>query len=69
MVDSTVAMGYLASSPDMYKIAYLDESEPEQFGVAMGLDAAALQTAINEAIAQLTAEGFFDENIAFWFGE
>ena len=35
----------------------------------MGLDATALQTAINEAIAELTEEGFFDENIAFWFGE
>lgn len=69
VVDSTVAMGYLASDPDLYKIAFLDESEPEQFGVAMGLDAAALQTAINEAIAMLTEEGFFDENIAFWFGE
>ena len=29
VVDSTVAMGYLASDPDMYKIAYLDESEPD----------------------------------------
>lgn len=69
VVDSTVAVGYLASDPGMYKIAYQDESEPEQFGVAMSLDAAALQTAINAAIAQLTEEGFFDENIAFWFGE
>jgi ABC-type amino acid transport substrate-binding protein len=68
VVDSTVAIGYLASDPGMYKIAYLDESEPEQFGVAMGLDAAALQTAINEAIAQLTDEGFFEEITAFWFG-
>ena len=69
VVDSTVADGYLASEPGVYKIAYLDESEPEQFGVAMGLDAAALQAAINTAIAQLIEEGFLAENFAFWFGE
>ena len=68
VVDSTVAVGYLASDPGMYRIAYLDESEPEQFGVAMGLDATALQAAINEAIAQLDSEGFFEEITAFWFG-
>ena len=68
VVDSTVADGYLASNPDMYKKAFQDESEPEQFGVAMGLDNSALQTAINQAIAQLTEEGFFVENVAYWFG-
>lgn len=68
VVDSTVADGYLASNPDEYKIAFLDDSEPEQFGVAMGKDNVALQTAINEAIAELEAEGFFEDNIAYWFG-
>lgn len=68
VVDSTVADGYLASNPDKYVKAYQDESEPEQFGVAMGKDNTALQTAINEAIAQLTEEGFFEDNIAYWFG-
>ena len=68
VVDSTVAVGYLAANPDVYKIAFQDESEPEQFGVAMSLDNTALQTAINEAIAQLTEEGFFEENTAYWFG-
>ena len=68
VVDSTVAMGYLASDPDAYVLAYQDESEPEQFGIAMGLDAAALQSAVNEAIAELTEEGFFDEITAYWFG-
>lgn len=66
--DSTVADGYLAANPDGYVKIYQDESEPEQFGVAMGLDNTALQTAINEAIAQLDEEGFFVENVAFWFG-
>ncbi|MDF2474320.1 MAG: glutamine transporter substrate-binding protein [Anaerocolumna sp.] len=68
VVDSTVADGYLASNPDKYVKAYQDESEPEQFGVAIGKENTALQTAINEAIAQLTEEGFFEDNIAYWFG-
>lgn len=68
VVDSTVADGYLASSPDKYVKAFQDESEPEQFGVAMGKENIALQTAINKAIAQLTEEGFFEDNIAHWFG-
>ena len=66
--DSTVADGYLASNPDMYAKVFQDENEPEQFGVAMGLENTALQAAINEAIAQLTEEGFFEENVAYWFG-
>lgn len=68
VVDSTVADGYLASNPDEFVIAYLDKSEPEQFGVAMGKDNSALQAAINEAIAQLEEEGFFEENLEHWFG-
>lgn len=68
VVDSTVADGYLASDPDTYEKAFQDDSEPEEFGVAMGLDNTALQTAINEAIAQLTEEGFFEQNTEDWFG-
>lgn len=68
VVDSTVADGYLASNPDTYVKAFQDESEPEQFGVAIGMKNTALQTAINEAIAQLTDEGFFEKNVAHWFG-
>ena len=69
VVDSTVADGYLASNPDKFVKAFQDESEPEQFGVAMALENTALQTAVNEAIAQLTTEGFFDSNVAYWFGK
>ena len=69
VVDSTVADGYLASNPDKFVKAFQDESEPEQFGVAMALDNTALQAAINEAIAQLTAEGFLEANVAYWFGK
>lgn len=69
VVDSTVADGYLSSSPDKFIKAFQDESEPEQFGVAMALDNTVLQAAIDEAIAQLTEEGFFEENVAYWFGK
>jgi len=69
VVDSTVADGYLASNPDKFVKIFQDESEPEQFGVAMALDNAPLQTAINAAIAQLTTEGFFESNVAYWFGK
>lgn len=67
VVDSTVADGYLASNPGSYVKAFQDESEPEQFGVAMALDNTAMQTAVNAAIAQLTDEGFFDSNYEYWF--
>ena len=69
VVDSTVADGYLASSPDKFVKIFQDESEPEQFGVAMAMDNIALQAAINDAIAKLTAEGFFESNVAYWFGK
>jgi len=68
VVDSTVADGYLAANPDTYLKVFQDESEPEQFGVAMALDNTELQAAINEAIAELTDEGFFVDNVEFWFG-
>ncbi len=69
VVDSTVADGYLASNPDKFVKIFQDEKEPEQFGVAMALTNTALQTAINEAVAQLTKEGFFDKNVTYWFGK
>jgi polar amino acid transport system substrate-binding protein len=68
VVDSTVADGYLAANPGLYVKAFQDENEPEQFGVAMGLENTALQTVVNAAIAQLTEEGFFEENVEYWFG-
>ena len=69
VVDSTVADGYLASNPDKFVKVFQDESEPEQFGVAVALGNTALQAAINDAIAQLTKEGFFEANVAYWFGK
>lgn len=69
VVDSTVADGYLASNPDKFVKIFQDESEPEQFGVAVAMDNTTLQAAINDAIAQLTSEGFFEANVAYWFGK
>ena len=67
LCDSTVANVYVAKNPDL-KIAYVDDAEPEQFGIAIPMDNAALQEAINKAMAELEAEGFFTESDAIWFG-
>jgi polar amino acid transport system substrate-binding protein len=68
VVDSTVADYYIKTNPGACIKIFQDDSEPEYFGVAMGMKNTALQAAINEAIAQLTAEGFIDENYKYWFG-
>ena len=68
VVDSTVADGQVGKNPDKYKIAYLDKSEPEQFGVAIKKGNSALVDAINKAIAEMKDEGFFKENTEYWFG-
>jgi len=68
VVDSTVADGQVGKYPDKYKIAYLDKSEAEQFGVAMTKGNTVLQSAINKAIADLKKEGFFKESTEYWFG-
>ena len=66
--DSTVADSYVAKNPEKYTIVYTDTSAPEQFGIAMGKDNAALQDAVNKAIAALEEEGFFAANTTKWFG-
>ena len=68
VVDSTVADGQVGKNPDKYKIVYLDKKEPEQFGVAVKKGNTALKAAIDKAIEELKAEGFFKENTKFWFG-
>ena len=68
LCDSQVADGYIASYPDKYELAYRDNSEPEEFGIAMSKDNVALQTAINKAMDELRAEGFFEESAKYWFG-
>lgn len=67
LCDSTVAANYVTMQPDKYEIAYVDNQYPEEFGIAVCKDDVALQTAINEAMAQLKEEGFFEDNNAKWF--
>lgn len=67
LVDSTVANAYVSKYPDKYKVIFTDTTEPEQFGVAMGKDNAALVTAVNAAIAELKSEGFFEKATNYWF--
>jgi len=66
--DSTVADSYVAKNPEKYTIVYRDETAPEQFGIAMSKENAALKDAINKAIAALEEEGFFAANTTKWFG-
>ncbi|MCR4617594.1 MAG: transporter substrate-binding domain-containing protein [Lachnospiraceae bacterium] len=68
-VDSTVADGYLAKNPDKYVYAYKDETEAEQFGVAIGLQNTALKEAIDWALAEMEADGFIQETYDYWFGQ
>lgn len=67
VVDSTVADGYIAKSSD-YVIAYKDDAEAEEFGIAVGKENTALQQAINQALAELEAEGYIKETYDYWFG-
>ena len=67
VVDSTVADGYINSS-DAFKIVFKDETEPEQFGIAMELGNTGLQTAINQALKELEAEGYIKDTYDYWFG-
>lgn len=65
--DSTVANVHLANNSDAYKIIFVDESSPEQFGIGISKDNPGLQKAINAVIKDLKEEGFFDELNATWF--
>ena len=66
LCDSTVAQDYVTKFPDKYEIAYTDTEYPEQFGIAMGKNNTELQAAINKAMDELKAEGFFEKNAEKW---
>lgn len=68
VVDSTVADGYVAGNPELYTIIFQDDTEPEEFGIAMGLNNTSLQTAVNAALAAMEADGFIRETYDYWFG-
>lgn len=67
LCDSPVADTYITNYPDKYELAFLDQENVEQFGIAMAKTDVELQTALNEAMKQLKDEGFFEENKAKWF--
>lgn len=66
LCDSTVAQDYVTKFPDKYEIVYTDTEYPEQFGIAMGKNNTELQAAINKAMDELKAEGFFEKNAEKW---
>lgn len=68
LIDSTVADGFVADSPDKFKIAYLDTTSPEQFGIAVGKKDTELQSALDKILDELEEEGFLKDNYAKWFG-
>lgn len=68
LIDSTVADGFVADSPDKFKIAYLDTTSPEQFGIAVGKNDTELQSALDKILDELEEEGFLKDNYAKWFG-
>lgn len=67
LCDSTVATDYVTKNPDKYEIVYVDDEYPEQFGIAIAKDNEELQTLINDAMAELEDEGFFEDNAKKWF--
>ena len=68
LCDSTVADGYVAKEPDVYKIAYVDSDEVENFGIAMKKGDTVMVAAINQALQNLKDSGFLDECQTKWFG-
>ena len=68
VVDSTVAESYVAKNSDDYEIAFTDNSEPEEFGIAIGKGNEKLQAAINEALAQMEEDGYIADAYDYWFG-
>ncbi len=68
LCDSSVAEGYVSKDPDSYEIAFQDKTSPEQFGVAMAKSDTQLQTAVNEALAEIEKSGTLQDIRNKWFG-
>lgn len=66
--DSSVAEGQVERNSDKLKEAYRDESNIEQFAIAIGKDNEELLKGINEALEQLSDEGYTKKIISSWFG-
>ena len=66
--DSTVANVQLTKNPDAYKLLFQDTENPEQFGIGITKGNTELADAINGALADMKAEGYFDKLNETWFG-
>lgn len=67
LCDSTVAADYLSNHPGEYTIAWTQTDAPETMAIAVPTGDAKLQTNINNAIAQLKADGTINDLYAAWF--
>lgn len=68
--DDGVAKIYYTKNPDKFNIAWTQTESPEEFGIALAKEGSAeLKTAVNEALAELKAEGFLDALYNKWFGD
>ena len=61
LCDSSVAQNYLAQNPDVYKVAWTQETDAEEFGVAVSKKNTELQSDISKAIDELEADGTLEE--------
>lgn len=66
LCDSSVAQDYVAKNPDIYKIAWTQETDAEEFGVAVAKGDTALQSALSKAIDELEADGTLEEIRSRW---
>lgn len=67
-VDNTVATSFVSKNSDKYKIAFVDDSEPEEFAIAFGKNDTQLQAAVNKVLEEMKEDGFIQETYDYWFG-
>lgn len=67
LLDSTVAAGYIAANPDMFKTIWAQSKDAEQFGIACELGDKDLVDALNWALAKAEEEGMIDLLYTKWF--
>ena len=64
--DSSVADGYIAREGDAYEIVWVQETDPEQFGIGVKKENTELLDKVNEALAYLEECGFMDAVRSDW---
>jgi len=66
LCDSTVASSYLGTG-SLFKQTWIQNTEPEEFGVCIKKGNSALTTKINSALAELKKDGTLDKILAKYF--